>query len=170
MRTKQIAILILTSLVSISAVYAAKPLIGMPEVLTKALKFLFVDLMHLSSSDVGVAYMKMILWIILSIFIYLGLDKGGLFGARKGLCAFAAALISIVGVIMIPSKWITGIFSIHATITGAAAGLAPVVFGFWVNHSWITGTTVFHRIMRALIYFAIAGITYALIVVISEGF
>lgn len=169
MRKKQLVILTLVSLLSASAAYAARrPLIGVPEVITKAIKFLFVDIMRLSASDAGVAYLKLILWLILTVFIYFGVEKSGTFGTRKRSAAFVASMIALIGTIFIPSKLVVGIFSIHSMVVGLTAGLAPVGVAFWINHRVITGTDIFHRVFRAGIYFAMAAVTYALLVVISE--
>lgn len=169
MRKRQVVIFTLMSLLCASIVYAQRrPLIGLPDIFTKAIKFLFVDIMNLSATGAGVAYMKMFLWLILSIFVYLGLNKAGLFGNRQGLLGTVSALIALIGTIFIPSKLVISIFSIHSSLVAITAGLAPVGLGFWINHRQLTGTNTFHRIFRAVIYFAMAAVTYALLVVIAE--
>jgi hypothetical protein len=157
------------SLLTTLAVSAAKrPILEMPDMLTKALKFLLVDLMHLSRSSAGIAYLKLIIWLLVTIFVYLALEKSGLFKERKGLAGFAASLFALIGVIFIPSRLIIGIFSINAAIVGIASGLAPVGVAFWLNYRFFSGGEFFHRVFRAFLYFVMAILTYAMIVVISE--
>ena len=152
MKFKNKFFLILSSLflLNMSFVFAK-----IPEPISKALKWIFVDLktVGVEGDTTFVIYAKLMIWIILFALIYGGARKSIFKGDEdKNKAVAISIIVAVMGSLFIPGEFLKTVFVTYSTIFAIVLIVAPLAIIIWMVQNYLDEETKFNYGMKALAY------------------
>lgn len=141
------------------------PIVLAEDLLDQWLRFIFLDLSNLAKSgdQIFVIYFKLLLFFLVFAVLFWSAEK--VFGDKKRPAVVASFIISLISVIMLPEQIVIFIFNTYSAIIGFVMVLAPLIIGAILAHKLgeeIQWHSHLRRLVQAIIFFAIAWLTFAL--------
>lgn len=155
-RVSLLSLLLLT--VSSFAVYALPSSV---QRVTKMFSYIFFTL---KATAVFPVFLKFCFFIMVFAVLFNGGVK--VLKAEKEMrraISIIAFVVALVSAIFVPYKVLLYIFRLYSTILALLFALLPVFVGFFINQSLFNKDTRTHHILRAILYFVIAGIVFGII-------
>ncbi len=133
----------------------------LPDIIEKWLKVFFIDLGDWTKSapETFVIYSKFLFfWLVFAV-LFWGAEK--VFKDRKNIAGIVAFILAIISVALTPSSVMLFLFETYRTVISFFFALLPFIIGLILSHR-IGGEETWKRILKAIIYIAMAVVTFAL--------
>ena len=135
----------------------------LPEPIYKFSKFLFVDLSDMAKSpdNAFVIYAKFLFFLLVFSVLFWGASH--IPNMNKNISGTITFLFALISSVLIPKSLIIFIFNSYSTLIGFFFAFVPFIIGLILAHRVFSGEERWQRMMRAVIYIAMAVFTFALV-------